>query len=288
MMAISRAVAGLSLLLTLFIGGAALAEDEPQGETETTPFAGSEIILSLKDEKVVMTWEGETIATADVIRFKLATKLEGVPVAVFGTSDFTSQPGTACLGNIVVWKETAQPFRHAVVDPACGDDTEPSVDETGVMYFVPNVGPGTDTKPIWAWIPRHGMLLHALASYAPDPGTGWQDIKQDEFNRIADLLHNEEVYHAAQALLGDRLDEVVGALRVGITQQTALPSGVIYGTGSRDVDSDELADALMAVDPEARALYFALKTDAGVDMWPPEAEWPAGLADVVKTSIGTR
>jgi hypothetical protein len=227
----------------------------------------------------VLSFDGKELARNYQVYYDKTVTIGGVDVAMVDAGG----GGNACgPAKVLVWKPEGGEIQSQTVDQdECG--APPAAVGAYAIYFVPFVLPG-DSKPALQWSPDTGLVTSGLLSYAPEPGTGWNDIDPSKYQNIVDAFHNEAVYKAAKLILGDRRTGVATSLLVGGGTETTA-SGAFYASGCVPHDCGG-NDGFMAVDAKKHALYFARRGDADrLDAWPPLKRWPADVREALQKSF---
>jgi hypothetical protein len=266
-----------AVLLWLAAGGLALAQDAAQAPI---PFEGGSLtITETEDLDKVLAFNGDELARNYVVYFDKIVDLNGVKVALFAVGDGGNQCGPA---EVMVWKPQGGDVETATVGEDCG--APPAAVTGNSIYFVPYLLPG-ESEAVQVWSPNTGLEVAGTITYAPQPGTGWQDLDPSKFENIIDSFKNEAVYDASKKLLGDKLTDVATGLSVGGSPETT-DSGIFYASGCVPHACGS-ADAFMAVDPHGQKLYFAQEGDnPEPSAWPELNSWPAEVQEAMKSSMG--
>ena len=269
-------------LAVLALLGAALAAPAAaqDGEQETIPFAGGELtITEVGDGEKALAFEGRELARNYHISYDRTVEVGGAEVALLEVGD----GGNACsTTTTIVWKPEGREVEAVPAGEDCG--SPPAAVTEDEIYFVPYLMPG-ETLPLKSWSPQAGMRVVGELAYAPQPGTGWGDVRGAGMEHILDVFSNAAVYEAAQRLLGADLTEVTSGLIVG-SEPEVLASGVFHASGCVP-HACGLSDSFMAVDPGKRKLYFAQQQEkGGPRMWPDAAGWPRDLRKAMTEAIG--
>lgn len=237
------------------------------------PFEGGQLTITQpeQDGEKVLSYDGKRLASNYDVFFDKIVKIGDVNVALVDVGDGGNQCGPA---KVIVWKPEGGTIQSTTVEQdECG--APPSAVSDNAIYFVPYLLPG-DEKPALQWSPASGLTISGNLTYMPEPGTDWKDIDPSKYDNIIDAFHNEAVYKAAQAVLGDTMPDMATSLLVGGgTERTA--SGAFYATGCVPHDCGG-NDGFMAVDPVKHMVYFARRGDNGEpDARPPLKDWPADI-----------
>ena len=267
------------LATALFVvagGGFAAAQNDKQ---EEIPFEGGAFtIAETADLDKILAYDGQQIARDYVVYFNRIIDLSGTGVALFDVGP----GGNACgPATVIAWKTEAG-LETDIVGEDCG--APPAAVTADKLYFVPYLLPGA-TAPVQAWSPQERLTIAGELAYKPQPGTKWAELETATPTYVVDAFANEDVYRAAQKLLGDRLDDVALGLTVGSGfERTA--AGILYGNGCVPHACGS-ADAFMAVDPRGQKLYFAQQGEnPPITTWPAEAQWPQELRQKMAEALG--
>jgi hypothetical protein len=261
-------------LLALFAGALpALAQDEAQSPI---PFAGGTLtITETEDLDKVLAFDGKELARNYVVLYDKTVVVNGTDVGLFSVGDGGNQcqPST-----VIVWKPQDGDIRTQAVGEDCG--APPSAVGDASIYFVPYLLPG-GTGIVQQWDPRDGLRTVGAIAYAPEAGSGWEDLDPKKFEYIVDSMKNAAVYDAAQKLVGDRLLDVVTGLGTGGSTETT-ESGIYHASGCVPHACGSV-DAFMAIDPKAQKLYFAQQSDDPdkPTTWPDLESWPAEIKELM-------
>ncbi|TPN83661.1 hypothetical protein FJ987_19045 [Mesorhizobium sp. CU2] len=248
---------------------AASADDDKQAPIA---FEGGQLTITQpeQDGEKVLAYDGKQLASNYDVSFDKVVKIGDVNVALVDVGDGGNQCGPA---KVIVWKKDGQIETTTVEQDECGAPPAAVADQA--IYFVPFLLPG-ETKPALQWSPTDGLTTSGNLTYTPEPGTDWKDLDASKYSYIVDAFHNEAVYKAAKALLGDDMPDMATSLLVsgGDTEKTA--SGAFYATGCVPHDCGG-NDGFMAIDPAKHKVYFARRGDNGPLTWPPVKDWPADI-----------
>ncbi|TIN34884.1 MAG: hypothetical protein E5Y25_26805, partial [Mesorhizobium sp.] len=237
------------------------------------PFEDGQLTITQpeQDGEKMLAYDGKQLASNYDVSFDRIVKIGDVNVALVDVGDGGNQCGPA---KVIVWKPKDGEIRTTTVEQdECG--APPAAVSDDAIYFVPFLLPG-GTKPALQWSPTEGLTTSGNLTYTPEPGTDWKDVDSSKYDNIIDAFHNEAVYKAAQALLGDNMPDMATSLLVGGgTEKTA--SGAFYATGCVPHDCGG-NDGFMAVDPVKHKVYFARRGQNGEpDAWPPVKDWPVDI-----------
>lgn len=258
---------------------AAPADEDKQAPI---PFEGGQLTITQpeQDGEKVLAFDGKQLASNYDVSFDKVVKIGDVNVALVDVGDGGNQCGPA---KVIVWKPKDGEIRTTTVEQdECG--APPAAISDSAIYFVPYLLPG-ETRAALQWSPTEGLTTSGNLSYTPEPGTDWKDIDPSKYDNIIDAFHNEAVYKAAQALLGDTMPDMATSLLVGGgTEKTA--SGAFYATGCVPHDCGG-NDGFMAVDPARRKVYFSRRGDDGEPAaWPSLKDWPADVKEALDKAQG--
>lgn len=267
-----------TVLLVVAGGGFAAAQDDKQ---EKIPFEGGAFtITETADLDKILAYDGRQIARDYVVYFNRIIDLSGTSVALFDVGP----GGNACgPATVIAWKSETG-LQTDSVGEDCG--VPPAAATADKLYFVPYLLPGA-TAPVQAWSPQERLTVAGELAYVPQPGTKWAELETRTPTYVVDAFANEDVYHAAQKLLGVRLNDVALGLTVGSGFERTS-SGILYGNGCVPHACGS-ADAFMAVDPRGQKLYFAQQGEnPPLAVWPGLDEWPDELRQAMKAALGEK
>jgi hypothetical protein len=263
----------------VFVMAVTAAWAQDAAAPEKYPFEGGTLTITpTSDLDKVLAFDGKELARNYDVSLDRIVEVNGVKVALFAVGD----GGNLCPpSTLIVWKPEGADIKSETVGGDCGGPS-PAATTAGI-YFVPYLLPGA-SGDVREWTPDKGLQAVGHLSYAPEPGTTWDNLDPAKLDSITDALKNESVYEAAKKLLGDKLTDVTTGLLVGGgTESTA--SGAFYAAGCVPHDCGG-ADGFMAVDPKGHKLYFAQRADEGkIAAWPSVKKWPADLRDAMKQAI---
>ncbi|CAN7259980.1 hypothetical protein LJR234_001224 [Mesorhizobium amorphae] len=259
---------------------AAPADDDKQAPI---PFEGGQLTITQpeQDGEKVLAYDGKKLASNYDVYFDKVVKIGDVNVALVDVGDGGNQCGPA---KVIVWKPEGGTIQTTTVEQdECG--APPASVSDNAIYFVPYLLPG-ESKPALQWSPMDGLTTSGNLSYMPEPGTDWKDIDPAQYQNIIDAFHNEAVYKAAEALLGETMPDMATSLLVGGgTEKTA--SGAFYASGCVPHDCGG-NDGFMAVDPVKHTLYFARRGDKPEpDAWPDVKTWPADVKEALDKAMSS-
>ena len=256
------------------------ADEEKQAPI---PFEGGQFTITQQEQygEKVLAFDGKQLASNYDVFFEKIVKVGDVNVALFDVGDGGNQCGPASL---IAWKPQGGEIQATTVEQdECG--APPVAISESAIYYVPYLLPG-DSKPALQWSPTTGLTTSGELTYTPEPGTDWKDVDPSKYDNIIDAFHNEAVYKAGQALLGNDMPDMATSLLVGGgTEKTA--SGAFYATGCVPHDCGG-NDGFMAVDPAKQKVYFARRGDNGEPQaWPPVKDWPADIKKAYDDAQGS-
>ncbi|MDX8453682.1 hypothetical protein RFM98_13020 [Mesorhizobium sp. VK9D] len=247
------------------------------------PFEGGQFTITQQEQygEKVLAFDGKQLASNYDVFFEKIVKVGDVNVALFDVGDGGNQCGPASL---IAWKPQDGEIQTTTVEQdECG--APPVAISESAIYYVPYLLPG-DSKPALQWSPTEGLTTSGNLAYTPEPGTDWKDVDPSKYDNIIDAFHNEAVYKAGQALLGNDMPDMATSLLVGGgTEKTA--SGAFYATGCVPHDCGG-NDGFMAVDPARHKVYFARRGDNGEPQaWPLVKDWPADIKKAYDDAQGS-
>ena len=258
---------------------AAPADDDKQAPIA---FEGGQLTITQpeQDGEKVLAYDGKQLASNYDVFFDKIVKIGDVNVALVDVGDGGNQCGPA---KVIVWKPKDGEIKTTTVEQdECG--APPAAIADDAIYFVPYLLPG-ETKATLQWSPTQGLTTSGNLAYTPEPGTDWKDVDPAKYENIIDAFHNEAVYKAAKALLGDTMPDMATSLLVGGgTEKTA--SGAFYATGCVPHDCGG-NDGFMAVDPARHKVYFSRRGDDGQPAaWPQLKDWPDDIKKALDDAQG--
>ena len=247
----------------------------------SVPFAGGALtITETPDLDKVLAFDGEELQRNYVLFYDRTVEVAGEQVALFEIGD----GGNACGTSVVlVWKGS-EGVESALAGFEDECDSPPAALTQDKILFVPYLRPGQSSF-VQSWTPKGGFTLAGEIYFAPQAETTWADIDVSAVSHPYDLLSNEDVYNAAEELLGDDLEHLsLGLSTAGGPEVTE--SGVIYVSGCVP-HACGAEDGFLAIDPKKQQIYAAQKSDdPALKTWPDLAEWPADVHSVMKEALG--
>lgn len=259
---------------------AAMSDDDKQAPI---PFEGGQLTITQpeQDGEKVLAYDGKQLASNYDVSFDKLVKIGDVDVALVDVGDGGNQCGPA---KVIIWKPEGGSIQTTTVEQdECG--APPAAIADDAIYFIPYLLPG-ESKPALQWSPTGGLTTSGNLAYTPEPGTDWKDVDPSKYDNIIDAFHNEAVYKAGQALLGNDMPDMTTSLLVGGgTEKTA--SGAFYATGCVPHDCGG-NDGFMAVDPAKHKVYFAHRGENGEPQgWPALKDWPADIKKAYDDAQGS-
>lgn len=248
---------------------------------ETIPFEGGKLIISeTPEQEKVLTFDGTELGRNYFLFYERTVTVADVQVALFSIGD----GGNACPASaLMVWKaEDGIQSAEAGFEDGCGSP-EPAA-TADRLYFVPYLSPGS-AEFVQAWSPSEGFTLAGELSFTPQAETTWADIDPAKVTHPYDLFANEDVYAAAQDLLGDDLETVASGLSTSGGPETPA-SGILTLRGCVP-HACGTQDAFMAVDAKGKKLWFAQQTASGQapKTWPDTKDWPAEVTTAMQAAL---
>jgi hypothetical protein len=258
---------------------AAGTQEPDRAAPQSQAFAGGLLTITENDDyQKVVAFDGKELARNYVAFFDRELDLSGTPVALVAVGDGGNMCGAAAL---IVWKPEDDEVQSLMVGEECGAPPAAATEDS--LYFVPFLVPG-ESSPVQVWSPDEGLRQAGIIAYAPQPDTTWADLDAASMSSIVDAFGNADVYVASQALLGSDLTDFATGLLTGGGVET-IGDTVLYGSGCVP-HACGAANAFMAVDPAARALYLAQQSDGDIRTWPARDAWPSEILKAMQASIG--
>lgn len=260
-------------LVSALLAAPAFAQDDAP---EPVPFADGELTVTETDDfEKVLAFDGRELARDYVVMFDRIADVGGTDVAFFSVGP----GGNACApATVMVWKPQDGEVTSATFDKEC--DTPSAAVSDYAVFFVPYLLPG-DTADVRAWNPQEGFRLHGVIAYAPEPGTGWDNLEPAAISHPLDLFRNAAIYAAAQSLLADDLSGVATGLGTAGAPEEA--GSLIYARGCVPHACGG-SDTFMVVDRDAKALYFAQQGEE-TRFWPARDQWPQAAAGLIPSDF---
>ncbi|QKC81009.1 hypothetical protein [Mesorhizobium sp. NZP2077] len=266
-------------------GSSNTSDAAPSDDDKQAPiaFEGGQLTITQpeQDGEKVLAYDGKQLASNYDVFFDKIVKIGDVNVALVDVGDGGNQCGPA---KVIVWKPKDGEIKTTTVEQdECG--APPAAISDSAIYFVPYLLPG-EIKAALQWSPTEGLTTSGNLAYTPEPGTDWKDVDPAKYENIIDAFHNEAVYTAAKALLGDTMPDMATSLLVGGgTEKTA--SGAFYASGCVPHDCGG-NDGFMAVDPAKHKLYFSRRGDNGEPAaWPALKDWPDDIKKALDDAQGS-
>lgn len=262
--------------LTLCLAALAVAQEDA---VESFAFAGGELtITQTPDYERVLAFDGRELARDYFVFLDRIDAVAGIDVAIV----YVGSGGNACAPAVaMVWKPDDGNVRADVVGEGDCATPAPAISDNAV-YFVPWLLPGQSAR-VRTWSPEDGLRLHGQITYVPEPDTTWSDLDGAAITHPLDFFRNADVYAAAQALLGHDLEAVATGL--GTASRPERSEGGIWSATGCVPHACGVSDGFIAVDPSARAAYFAQQGEEGTDFWPSRDRWPAGVAAALPSAF---
>lgn len=265
------ALAALALL-----AAPALAQDE---RPEEIAFEGGKFTLALNAEgDRILTYDGKELARDGLILHNGNAIVEAVNVAIFTVSN----GGNVCAANtLLVWKPKGADLKSLKVGDDCG--APPPAVASEQIFFMPNALPG-ELADIESWSPSGGLKLAGKLSFAPQPGTSWEQFKTDDLPYGLEAFGNATIYDLSQKMLGPDFVDVTTSFRFGAPMER-LGNGLVVGQGCAP-DACGERDGFLAVDPDNRKLYIAQQRGSGKPRtWPAVGKWPPQAVEAMRKAF---
>ena len=158
--------------VTLFLLSSVLGAHAGSEVPAAVPFAGGEFTFAIgEDEEIAMSYAGQEVHRAPMIRFDRILTIGGVEAALFHAGDGDDGCGPQLL-IFTLPKDAVDPV-FDIAGEECGAP-EPAVTSDGLL-FVPHVPPG-GTALVERWTPKGGVTVAGELSFIPLPETGWEDL----------------------------------------------------------------------------------------------------------------
>lgn len=260
----------LTIFAVFFTIVHAYSQDIPQ----PVPFAGGEFTFAMgEDEEIAMSYAGQEVHRAPMIRFDRIVTVAGVEAALFHAGD----GGNGCGPQMLIFTLPADAV-DPVIDIAGAECGAPEPAVTGdALVFLPQVSPGGGAMAE-RWTPGEGIRAAGYVSFAPQPGTGWETFEAAKAKNPNNLFDNAEIYAALEELTGDNFVELADKLA------TASSPNVIDGKFLAAPGCQPSACAtdkgFVGLDLEKRAVFAAMRDQGGAQkLWPADIKaWPEPLA----------
>lgn len=261
------------ILPVVFLGSVLCAHAETEVPAPVA-FAGGEFTFAIgEDEEIALSYAGQEVHRAPVIKFDRIVTVGGVEAALFNAGE----GGNGCGPQMLIFT-LPQDAVDPVIDIAgeeCGAP-EPAVTSDGLL-FVPHVPPG-GTALVERWTPKGGISVAGELSFTPQPETGWADLDPAKVTHPVELFNNAELYAALQALAGDRFVEL--ADKLGTASPPQLIDGKYLAAPGCQPSACVSDKGFAGLDIENKAVFAAVKAGDGTEtIWPADkALWPEALA----------
>jgi hypothetical protein len=261
------------LALTLILLNSAASARAEIPVPAPVPFAGGEFTFAIgEDEEIAMSYAGQEVHRAPVIKFDRMVSVGGVEAALFNTGE----GGNGCGPQMLIF--TLPPDAVDPVIDIAGEECgapEPAV-TADAIYFVPHVPPG-GTALVERWTPKDGVTVAGEISFMPQPETGWADFDPAKISHPVDLFNNAELYAALQALAGQRFVEL--ADKLGTASPPTLIDGKFLAAPGCQPSACSSDKGFAGLDIEKKAVFAAIRTEDGTEtLWPADkAAWPEAL-----------
>ncbi len=233
----------------------------------------------VEDDEIAVSYNGIELYRNYYVTFERIVKVEDKEVALLSGFDGGNACGPARL--IITLPEDEPDPMVETVGSDCGAP-EPSVSSDRIL-FVPYVQPG-NSELIQEWTPSKGLRQNGEIQFLPQPETNWANFDAAKAEYAAQLFDNKDLYDAAQALLGDRLGEVVFGLSVSGPAQI-IDKAYVAVSGCQP-HACGAANAFFGVDLEKQAVYAANRiSDKPEEFWPSDLmTWPEALRNAYEKS----
>lgn len=259
--------------LTLILAGSVAAARAEADLPAAVPFAGGVFTFAIgEDEEIALSYAGQEVHRAPMIRFDRILTVGGVEAALFHAGD----GGNGCGPQMLIFtlpKDAVDP----VVDIAgeeCGAP-DPALTNDGLI-FVPQVPPG-GTALVERWTPKGGVTIAGELSFIPQPETGWEELDPAKITHPVELFNISEIYAALQELAGDRFVEL--ADKLGTASPPALIDGKFLAAPGCQPSACASNQGFAGLDIESKAVFAAMRGEEGAEtLWPSDkAKWPEAL-----------
>jgi hypothetical protein len=250
-------------LLLLLLAAPVQAQDAARPENVAVGPVTLQIVETASGEKELR--HGARVLLKDFsVSAGIAAKFKDVDARVIEVGP----GGNACEGwPAVVTVKDGKVAADTTMNKECASFAA-SADEQG-FTFVESPQPGTDGSA-WRFTPNDGMRRLGVLVFQPQPGTTWADLTRMLDHPLA--LFNVAPFDAA-------VRKLTGAQFRDFAQRLHLASGVerkgnfLVGTGcqAHACNSDR---GFIGIDPNARAVFLAMRSNTRVTTWPALASWP--------------
>lgn len=261
----------IALVFILFSSAAsALAETEVPA---AVPFASGEFTFAIgEDEEMALSYAGQEVHRAPMIKFDRIVTVAGVEAALFQAGD----GGDGCGPQMLIFT-MPQDAVDPVIDIAgeeCGAP-EPAVTQDALV-FLPTVSPGGGAL-VQRWTPGDGVKAVGYVTFTPQPDTGWDQFDPSKAKHPNDLFDNAEIYAALEELTGDRFEEFVDKLQMASAPQ--LIDGKFLAAPGCQPSACATDKGFAGLDIPGKAVFAAFKAEDGTEsLWPADkATWPEAL-----------
>ncbi len=258
------------VMVWLFFGSASLAQSQP--DEPPVRIGRSELRLTRTNDFMQLRYGSEAVAEGQAIRLAAKLEADGYEAALFEVS-----PGNGiCRGGlvaVVARKNEEARFDRRLIDSCAGFTIERQAD-TLLLIEAPRLA---SNGSLWRFSASAGLRLVGQLEFAPEPGTGFRDLKTANTGSAAELLANQAIHRAIQSLAGASSKAYMRAL-TGFANAPAVNADnelqwVFAGCATRQ--SCELDAAMLVIDRKLRAVYLAQRVASGKTIsWPDIARWP--------------
>lgn len=259
----------------LALTAAASAQD---GRIESYDFEGGKITITEKDDgQKEVAFNGTLLASNYSVFFDQIAEVGGQKVALISVGD----GGNACSpGTLIVFNNGTE-VTGDYVGEDCASPSPAIANER--IVFVPYLLPG-ETADVLSWSPDERIGLAGHMTYATDPDSRWDEFDAAGLGHMLDAFKNDDIYKAANALLGSNLTAFATSLSVGGGPET-LPSGIVWSRGCVP-HACSVSDGFMAIDPKSQTLYLAQQAESGAPLsWPKEETWPVDVREAMHAAL---
>ena len=195
--------------------------------------------------------------------------------------------GSACKGGVVVL--TAKTGEEARFDRRLIDECDgfEAIRTKSGFLLIGRPAPAV-TGAVWQVEPSSGLRLVGTLAFAPEPGTGFEDLKQDGASPLA-LLSNQAVWRLFLALIGAEQRGYAYALAYPGPVLTPQNSSLIAVTGCPAPNACARPSGLLIADRKARAVYLAMRLASGeIKLRPDGKSWPNEARQVLTLWSGRK